>query len=64
MVSIFRKVVIPSRLALVVAYYTYELVFVLNPMTTYSELEYNPLLNQLEHLHNLKQRPSHHSSSQ
>jgi hypothetical protein len=58
------KVFVPSWLTLVVAYYTYELVFVLNPITTYSKLDYNQLLNRLEQLHNLEQRPSHQSSSQ
>jgi hypothetical protein len=55
---------VSSRLALVVKYYTSESVLVLNPTTTNLELERNQLLNWLEQLYNLEQKPSHWSSFQ
>ncbi len=53
------RVVILFRLTSIVGCYTYEPIHVLNPTITDLELECNQLLNQLEQLRNLEQRPSH-----
>ncbi len=58
------KTNVPFQSTLVVGYSTYEPVLVLNPNATYSKLECNQLLTQLEQLCNLERRPSHRSSSQ
>ncbi len=53
------KAIVPTWSTPVVGYYTSEPVHVLNPTIAYSKLEHNQLLNQLEQIHNLEQRPSH-----
>jgi hypothetical protein len=58
------KAIVPSWSSLVARYYTHEPIHVLNPIVAYSKLEHNLLLNQLEQLHNLEQRPSHLSNYQ
>ncbi len=58
------RVTIPSQWTLVVGYHTFKLIIILNPTTTYSTLEHNQFLHQLEQLHNLKQRPSHQCNFQ
>jgi len=39
------KAIIPSRLALIVGYYIFKPIAILNPTTIYSKLECNQLLN-------------------
>jgi hypothetical protein len=54
----------PPLSVLVVDYYTFELVFILNPTITNSNLVHNQYLTWLEQLHNLEQKPSHRFDSQ
>jgi hypothetical protein len=46
--QLFPRAIMPSRLALVVGYYTSESVPILNPIVVDSKLECNQLLIQLE----------------
>jgi len=50
------KAIMPSQSTPIIGYYTSELIPILNPTATNSELECNQLLTQLEQLCNLKQR--------
>jgi hypothetical protein len=54
----------PTWSALVARYYTSEPLPTWYPTARNFELECNQLSNQLEHLHNLEQRPSHQSNFQ
>jgi hypothetical protein len=58
------KVNIPLGSSLIVGYYTFGPIPILNPITIDSKLEHNQLLNHMEQLRILEQRPSHQSSSQ
>jgi hypothetical protein len=53
------RTIVLARSILVVGYYTFELVFILNPTITNSNLVDNKYLTWLEQLHNLEQKPSH-----
>jgi hypothetical protein len=58
------KTTVLYQLALVVHYYTFEPVPILNPTSLDLELECNQFLTWLEQLHNLERRPSHRYGSQ
>jgi len=58
------KAIVPTQSVPIVGYCTSKRLLILNPTTTNSKLEHNQLLNQLKHLHNLEQRPSHQSGFQ
>jgi hypothetical protein len=58
------KATIPLGSSLIVGYYIFGPIPVLNPITIGSRLEHNQLLNQVEQLRNLEQRPSHQSNFQ
>jgi hypothetical protein len=58
------RAIVPFQSTLIVGYYTFELVPILNPIATNSELEHNQLLIRLEQLRNLERKPSHKSGFQ
>jgi hypothetical protein len=58
------KANVPFRSTLIVGYYTFKPIFILNPIVIDSELERNQNLTQLEQLRNLEQRSSCQSNFQ